>query len=391
MRSRPSSSFWAWFYSILYFLQTGWPAWAANAAGALFFLWARRLAGPGDAWIVYWIGVSTFLITILILLVGRRIERTLEILNWILIAWILGSFLILAAIFVPLETWLAAGAGLAGFDTRTGAFDLMPGNLDPVLLAALVAYSGCGGMTNLTLTNWARDRGYGMGERVGYIPAAVGGKKVNLAHTGFMFAPTPENLQRYRGWWRIVRADQWGVFFMGGIMGMVLPAILYVAFLPAGSDIRGLGIAAALASSMDQVAGAIVAGAIAFLGAWVLLKTQLDQMEGMVRSLTDIVWTGSSRVRSWRGGDVRLVYYSVLAAVVIWGIIALRLAQPFVLLQIGANVAGVVFIITSLHLLYINTRLLPVALRPPMWRRATLVFMAAFYGFFSFLSISSLM
>jgi hypothetical protein len=95
--------------------------------------------------------------------------------------------------------------------------------------------------------------------------------------------------------------------------------------------------------------------------------------------------------RAWRGGDAGLVYYSVLAAVVLWGIIALRLAQPMVLLQIGANVAGVVFIITSLHRLYINTRLLPPALRPPMWRRATLVFMAAFYGFFSCLSIASLL
>jgi hypothetical protein len=44
-----------------------------------------------------------------------------------------------------------------------------------------------------------------------------------------------------------------------------------------------------------------------------------------------------------------------------------------------------------LHLLYINTRLLPPALRPPTWRRALLVFMAVFYGFFSVLSISSLL
>jgi hypothetical protein len=213
---------------------------------------------------------------------------------------------------------------------------------------------------------------------------------VNLAHTGFMFPADEANLSRYRGWWRIVRADQWGVFFIGGIIGMVLPAILYVTFLPAGSEIRGLGIAAALAESMGRVAGPMLAGAIAFLGAWILFKTQLDQLEGMVRALTDILWTGSSRVRAWRGGDVRLVYYGVLAAVVLWGITALRLAQPIVLLQIGANVAGVVFVITSLHVLYINTRLLPPPLRPPTWRRAALVFMALFYGFFSALSISSL-
>src|SRR5688572_27099167 len=38
MRTRPHPTFWAWFYSILYFLQMGWPGWAGAAAGAVFFL-----------------------------------------------------------------------------------------------------------------------------------------------------------------------------------------------------------------------------------------------------------------------------------------------------------------------------------------------------------------
>ena len=84
----------------------------------------------------------------------------------------------------------------------------------------------------------------------------------------------------------------------------------------------------------------------------------------MTRSVTDILWTGSKRVRAWRGGDVRAVYYSVLALVVVWGIIALKLAQPVMLLQIGANIAGVIFVIASLHLLYLNTRVLPAAAAP---------------------------
>ena len=390
MRTRPSSTLWAWVYSILYFLQAGWPAWAANAAGAVYFLFARRLASPADAEIVYQIGVATFLASVAVLLVGRRIERTLELFNWVLIVGILSSFLVLALAFVPAPVWGSALGGLVAFDTVAGRFSLLPAGVDWILLAALIAYSGAGGITNVTLSNWARDRGYGMGERVGYIPAAVGGKKVNLAHSGYMFPPTKDNERRWHGWWRVVRADQWGVFFMGGLLGMVLPALLYVTFLPRGTDIRGLGIAAALASSIGAHAGPLLGGLIAFLGAWILFKTQLDQMEGMVRALTDILWTGSARVRAWRGGDVRRIYYTVLAAMVLWGIIALRLAQPIVLLQIGANVAGVVFVITSLHLLYINTRLLPRELRPPTWRRATLVFMAIFYGFFSALSISSL-
>jgi uncharacterized protein YhhL (DUF1145 family) len=95
-------------------------------------------------------------------------------------------------------------------------------------------------------------------------------------------------------------------------------------------------------------------------------------------------------VRAWRGGDVRAVYYSVLATMVVWGIVALALAQPIVLLKIGANVAGAVFVVSAPHLLYVNTRLLPEHVRPPMWRRVALVVMTVFYGFFVALSASSL-
>jgi len=389
MRTRPSSTLWGWFYVILHLLQLGWPAFAATASYAIYFLAARRLAEPNDP-MVYLIGVGTFLACVAILLVGRRIERTLELLNWLLVVCILGGFVVLAAIFVRGETWVAAAAGLFGFDWTSRELALLPAGADYFLLGALVAYSGAGGVGNIQLSNWARDKGYGMGTRAGYIASAVGGDAVQLAPTGFMFPPDAENQRRWRGWWRIVRADQWGIFFVGAILGMVLPAVIYVTFLPQGSDIRGMGISAALASAVGTRSGPLLAGAIAFLGAWILFKTQLDNVDGMVRAITDVLWTGSRRVRAWRGGDVRAVYYTLLVTLALWGVVALRLAQPIVLLQIGANIAGVVFVVASLHLLYVNTRLLPRELRPPMWRRVTLVAMAIFYGFFVVLSASSL-
>ena len=116
------------------------------------------------------------------------------------------------------------------------------------------------------------------------------------------------------------------------------------------------------------------------MGVWVLFKTQLDIIDGMTRSITDILWTGSRRVRRLRGGDIRFVYYTVLGLLAVWGIIAL--AQPIYLLQLGANMAGIVFVVSSLHLLYINTRLLPPEIRPPLWRRAALVATSLFYGAF---------
>jgi len=237
-------------------------------------------------------------------------------------------------------------------------------------------------VANLTLTNWARDKGYGMSSTVGFIPAAVGGKKVALAHSGATFTPNAAAMVRWRGWWRLVRVDQWGVYFVGAILGMMLPGLLYVTFVPAGSDIRGLGIAAALAQAVATQKGAIFGGVIAILGVWLLFKVQLDILEGMTRAITDILWTGSSRIRAWRGGDVRVVYYVVLALITTWGIIALRLTQPIILLALSANMAGIVFIISSFHLLYVNTHLLPVELRPPLWRRLALVALALFYGLF---------
>src|SRR5215510_9400963 len=390
MRTRPHSTFWAWFYAIFYFLQMGWPGWAGAAAGAIFFLFTKRLPGAAESGVVYGIGVSLFLLCGVVLMIGRRIERTLEYLNWIMLAAIIGGLGLLAIMFVPLSTWAAGIAGFAGLDLRSGSFQFVPARADFLLLGAFAAYAGGGGVANLTLSNWARDKGYGMSSTVGFIPAAVGGKKVALAHSGSTFVPDDSALKTWKGWWRIVRVDQWGVYFVGAILGMAFPALLYVTFVPSGSDIRGLGIAAALAQAVATQKGAIFGGVIAILGVWILFKTQLDILEGMTRAITDILWTGSGRIRSWRGGDVRFVYYTVLVLISVWGIIALRLTQPIILLSLSANMAGIVFIISSLHLLYVNTRLLPVALRPPLWRRLALVALALFYGLFLTLWVWSL-
>src|SRR5829696_9562047 len=130
MRVRPHSTFWAWFYAALYFLQMGWPGWAGAAAGAVFFLGAKRLPAAAEAGTVYAIGVGLFLLCGMILMIGRRIERTLEYLNWIMVSLIIGGLGVLAVLFVLLSTWGAAVVGFAGFDMRTGSFQLIPPGAD---------------------------------------------------------------------------------------------------------------------------------------------------------------------------------------------------------------------------------------------------------------------
>jgi len=380
MRTKPSAKFWAWFYAICYLLSVGWPAWAGAAAGAFFFLFTGTVAGPGDANTVYLLGIAAFFVCVVILLVGRRIERTLELLNWILVGTILTAMTVLAILFVAPETWLRGAAGFIGLDPVSGSFRFIPSGADFFLLGALAGFSGAGGLINVTLSNWARDKGYGMSAYSGYIPAAIGGERRELAHTGSTFAPNVESMARWNGWWRIVRADQWGIFFVGALLGMVLPAMLYVTFIPAGSEIRGFGIAAVLANAIGRRGAALAAIVVAVMGAWILFKTQLDILDGTVRAVTDLIWCGSDRLRAKKGMDVRTVYYTVLAVAVVWGVIALRLAQPIFLLQLSANFHGVMFVVCGLHLLYVNTRLLPPLLRPSLGRRLGLLALVLFYG-----------
>ena len=236
MRTRPSSTFWAWFYAVLYFLQIG-LAGVGRHRGRRDLLPVRQASwpAPADADIVYLIGVGTFLVCVAILLVGRRIERTLEILNWVLVAAILGGFLVLALAVRPGGDLARRPARASPATTRYAArFDFMPAGADFFLLGALVAYSGAGGVGNLTLSNWARDKGYGMGARAGYIPAAVGGKKGEpRAHRLHVRA-------RRRRRWRAGAAGggscaptSGGSSSRARCSAWLLPALLYVTFIAA--------------------------------------------------------------------------------------------------------------------------------------------------------------
>ncbi|MGH7719248.1 MAG: hypothetical protein ACREON_10435 [Gemmatimonadaceae bacterium] len=125
-------------------------------------------------------------------------------------------------------------------------------------------------------------------------------------------------------------------------------------------------------------------------GFWILFSTQLGVVEGLPRAVTDMLWSASSSVREWRGGDVRPVYFAVLLAFAVWGCVALNLAQPLTLIVIGANIGAATFAIESIHTLVVNRTMLPVELRPPLWRQGALVLCALFYGAFVAITVTRL-
>jgi hypothetical protein len=385
MRLKPGPTFWGWFWVIMFFLQVGWPGWAGTAAGSLATLaLGGRLPGPEDARLVAVFGILTFVLAAGLLLVGRRIERTLELANYFMIAWIL-IFLVLADVFlVPISRWGEALLGFVGFSPTRG-FMLLPPGADFLLLGGFAAYTGAGGCINASLTNWARDKGWAMGGVIGYIPSLVGGQRVTLSHTGKAFQVNQATLRRWRGWWRFAGADQYGLWLCGAFLGMLLPGLLAAQFLPAGQDIRGLGIAATVANELNKVGGTFLWLNTLIVSFWILFSTQLGIIDGFVRSTTDIVWTGSRRMREMRGGDVRTVYYLMLAIVSVWGVFLLSgplfgvNIQPVLFIQVGANWAGVCFVPLAVLTLIVNRTFLPRELQPSLMRQTLVLLCALFF------------
>nr|MBA3438333.1 hypothetical protein [Pyrinomonadaceae bacterium] len=103
----------------------------------------------------------------------------------------------------------------------------------------------------------------------------------------------------------------------------------------------------------------------------------------LVRTVTDCLWMSSGRLRIQKGG-IRKIYYGILAAFSVWGVIMIRSASPMMLFTILANVAGLVLVIGGIQIFLVNRRFLPRAVRAPLWREMALLACSAFYAFFSF-------
>jgi hypothetical protein len=232
---------------------------------------------------------------------------------------------------------------------------------------------------NAFITNWMRDKGYGMGATVGHIPSAFG-RETALAPHGNVFEPTPGNLRRWSGWWRFLTVDQWFVFAAGSLAGMVLTALMTLEYVPRGTPVGPWAVANMQADAIAQELGAVFRPLTLAVGFWVLFSTQLGLVDGLPRAVTDILWSARRTDHGVR--DVRVVYYSVLVLFAVWGCIAMNLAQPLTLVIISANVAGFVFVIEAIHTLVINRTFLPAELRPPLWRELIVGFCALFYGAF---------
>ena len=96
-----------------------------------------------------------------------------------------------------------------------------------------------------------------------------------------------------------------------------------------------------------------------------------------------MIWTASARAHRLGRGEVRYIYYGILAIYGVWGLVVLWFLPALQIAKIGAVLGNLALGFSTLQALYVNRVLMPPELRP----KAALQIGTACCGIF-FLAIS---
>ena len=280
-------------------------------------------------------------------------------------------------------------------------------------LGSLAAIAGNGGLTNAPISNFTRDQGWGMGAKVGAIPSLVGGHGITLSHEGSVFIVNDETLPRWRRWYNHIARDQLWVWMTACLVGVSLPSILSVEFLPRGTEASGWTGAAMTAGEvredgkkvgvygrvMEPIPGtlahtkqlnlvlsgkqlaAFLWGATLFCGFLVMITSQTTTTDGFIRRWVDVFWTASPYLRTLPGDAVKYVYFIVLCVYAFLGVIILWATEkPGFVFQLSTTFYNFAFAFSAWHTLVVNTTLLPKPLRPHWVIRIGLILAGVYFS-----------
>ncbi len=390
----------AWIFLLLNIIPWMIPAWAKGAAEIIgwmlqapqFDAAGRALPGTYDTWIA----VAGLLLCGMILTAGPVVYETVERVQFVLVVFIIVVVIVLAA-------WLLVGRPDAVVAQVTAIVTLGPPtrfppldqDLNPMMFLGALAFAGAGGTMNLCQSNYIRDKGYAMGRHIGRITSPLTGQQEAIAEVGSHFPHTPENLSRWRAWFRAAAWEHFSSFLLTCIVCLtLLTLICYVCFYDAAGNrtldpakYKDMLFVWAEAERLATLIGPAARWLFLLMGVAILFTTEFGVLDAASRISTDIVKVAWLRDNPrWSAGRL---YFTFL-----WGEILLACGVLFLerfgyplgalgLFKLTAAMNGGVMFLYSLALVYMNYYRLPPPVRIAPWRLAILVLTVVFFGCFS--------
>ena len=363
----------------LFYMAFIWGGWASGAGDSAFALVngrikdARNAAEMNQARLF---GVGLLALAFVITLFGRRISRTMELANWVMVLFILFSVFVMAILVVPPGVW---GQAIVSLVTPAAP----PRGSSATDLGALAGFTALASGLNYFIIGHYRDKGYGMGHRVGGISGLIGGHQREILTSGVTFPENERNAGLWRRWFRFILLDQWGIFFIGALLGMLIPSTLvgYLASRPGVTRPTTADMPTYAARELGAAYGEPLFYLALIVGLLILFSTQLVIFESLVRIVTDAANASSGWFQRITRGDPRRFYYPFM--VLLFLVIAFLIFQalPLELVRISANMSNLAALIVPFGVMYLN-RQLPRPARITWWSYVVLLANVLFFGFF---------
>jgi len=189
---------WGLVFALMTFFANLWPGWATSSATIVTYLWG------GDA---NYIAIGMLLVIGATLTLAPVVYTALERIEMVKVAAVLLLLAVGATVAVTASDWADTSQIVTGARIPVS-------ELGFALLLGALAFAGGGGGQNLVQSNWIRDKRFGMGAYVPRITSPVTGEAEAAPSTGYIFEMTPENLNRWRSWWKFANIEQLATFVL---------------------------------------------------------------------------------------------------------------------------------------------------------------------------------
>jgi hypothetical protein len=364
---------WGWLFVVMTIVPWAWPGWATGGSTTLGFVF-----GFSEDSIPY-VTIGVLLLIGVVLTASPVVYQTVEKLQFFMVALIV-LFIAYAAVA------LIGGDGYSALGRGFVEVDKVPDAISSVGIATLlgaVAFAGAGGSLNLVQSNWIRDKGLGMGAKLPRVVSPFTGEESAAPTTGFFFRRDPENMRRWRAWWRVADREQTYTFLLiGGIALLVFMALTYVT-VGTGGDAEQFDFIQVQGEAMNADQGEWLGTTFWLIGTVVLFSTNLAVLDMVGRVTADMLKTGPLRDND-RWSESRLYFLVVWLEIAFGSIILLSgVDQPLLLLVIASSLNGIVMFVYSALLIQLNRGVLPREIGVGGGRLGVLVWAVLFYGSFS--------
>jgi hypothetical protein len=367
---------WKWWglvFVLLAILPNAFPGWAMSAATMFTYL----VGIPESSYQI--IATIALLAIALAVTLSPVVYNTLEKVEGVLVVVILAFMVVAIIIATDASSWTGivtkAPAGMAN----------LPTYLTDIGVAAIfgaVVFAGAGGCNNLVQSNYIRDKGMGMGQRIPKIVSPITGEEEAEPSLGYMFRPNEENMRRWRQWWKVANQEQIITFYTLGLLTLIGLSVLV-------SSTLGLSANATDDISFVQKEAEVLGQQIApwfelffyAAGFAVLLSTNIGVVDYVSRLTADslkVSFLKESTFWSESKIYVTIVWLMCLGgASIIWTGI-----EPLVLLIIASVGGGFAMFFYSGLLIRLNTKHLPEQIKLGGWRIVFMVLAFLLYASF---------